>query len=154
MAAIAVGQPAPRFELPDAKGALFSSESLRGGPAVIFFYPKDETAGCTVQACAFRDQHEAFVQAGAQVVGISRDGRDSHQGFATHHRLPFTLLTDVDGRVANLFGVTNSFVLLRGRETFVLDAKGVVRHHLRSLVDPMRHVREARVMVESLAAKP
>ena len=153
MPPIAIGKPAPRFELPDAKGTLFSSDRLRGGPAVIFFYPKDETPGCTVQACGFRDEYEAFVKAGAQVIGISRDGQDSHNGFATKHRLPFTLLTDTDDRVTQLFGVTRSFVLLRGRETFVLDAAGVVRHHLKSLVDPMRHVREALLMVESLATK-
>src|SRR5258708_3771303 len=91
-----------------------------GKPLVVYFYPKDETYGCTKEACRFRDQYEDFVAAGAEVIGISRDDAASHAKFREHHHLPFTLLSDPDGKVAASWGVKTTLGL-PGRTTFVFD---------------------------------
>ena len=98
-----------------------------GKTLVIYFYPKDETAGCTKEACSFRDAYEDFVAAGAEVIGISRDDATSHASFKAHHRLPFTLLSDPDGTVAAAWGVKKSLGLLPERVTFVFDKAGICR---------------------------
>ena len=103
---LALGDRAPDFTLPDAGGKSISLHDLEGkGPIVVFFYPKDDTPGCTVEACSFRDRFDAFVEAGAAVVGISSDPPDSHGRFAQKHGLPMTLLSDVDGKVRAAWGV-------------------------------------------------
>src|ERR1700760_5008647 len=106
---IQVGDKAPDFTLPRQDGTTVSLRDLLGqggGRAVVlYFYPKDDTPGCTAEACSFRDAYEDFKDAGAEVVGISSDSSDSHQAFASKHRLPFTLLSDADGAVRKLYGV-------------------------------------------------
>jgi len=100
MAAIAVGDNAPDFRLKDQHGRDVALSDHRGSKAVVlYFYPKDETPGCTKEACGFRDAYEDFVAAGAEVIGISGDAVDRHEAFAQHHRLPFTLLADEGNRV-------------------------------------------------------
>jgi peroxiredoxin Q/BCP len=142
-AGIRPGEPAPDFSLPDADGKLVRLSQLRGKPVVVYFYPKDDTPGCTLEACAFRDQFEDFTEAGAAVVGISSDSSESHRRFAKRHRLPFTLLADRGGAVRKRYGVPATLGLLPGRVTFVIDAEGVVRHTFNSQLNATRHVSEA-----------
>ena len=153
MGSTRVGEPAPDFTLPRADGTPFRlSEAVRRGVVVLYFYPKDETMGCVAEACAFRDRYDVFSEAGAEVVGVSADSSESHRQFATHHRLPFVLLTDADGAVRKLYGVGKALGILDGRMTYVIDGKGVVRHVFSSRLQPTRHVAEALAIVRGLAA--
>lgn len=146
-----IGDLAPDFSLPDKNGAIVRLAALRGSPVVVFFYPKDDTPTCTVEACLFRDRYEDFVAAGARVLGISSDGASSHAAFAKRYRLPFALLTDRDGRVRRSWRVKRTMGLLPGRATYVLDAQGTVRHVFQSARNPERHVNEALSVVRHLA---
>jgi peroxiredoxin Q/BCP len=139
-----IGQPAPDFELPDQNGDLVSLKQFRGVCAVVlFFYPKDDTTGCTKEACAFRDRASAFTAAGARVFGISSDSVDSHRRFAAKYSLPHTLLSDAGGRVRRLYRVKRTFGIVPGRVTFVIDREGILRHEFSSQSQPERHVTEA-----------
>lgn len=149
----------PHFELPATTGEVVRTAELIGrGPIVLYFYPRDETLGCTIESCAFRDQHAAFVEAGAIVLGVSPDSVDSHRQFQSHHGLPFTLLSDPDRRVFRLYGVRDLLGFLPllpstpGRETFVSDREGMIRHHLRANLQPRKHVLEALAAVRRLVA--
>lgn len=142
-AGIQPGERAPDFALRDAAGNVVKLSQFQGKPVVLYFYPKDDTPGCTLEACAFRDQYEDFVDAGATVIGVSSDSSESHRKFAARHRLPFSLLADRDGAVRKLYGVPSTFGLLPGRVTFVIDADGVVRHVFNSQLAATRHVGEA-----------
>src|SRR6476619_6589844 len=110
---IKVGDQAPDFNLPSQSGANVQLKNLLGkGAVVLYFYPKDETPGCTAEACTFRDSYEDFKAAGAEVVGISSDSASSHQAFAQHHRLPFILVSDEGGKVRKQYGVPSTLGLL------------------------------------------
>ena len=137
------GQRAPEFTLPDANGKQVRLADFSGKPVVLYFYHKDDTPGCTKEACSFRDQYQDFQDAGAAVIGVSSDSNESHRKFAAKHRLPFTLLADRGGKLRTLYGVPATLGLLPGRVTFVIDASGVVRHVFNSQLDATRHVREA-----------
>ena len=144
MSTITNGTPAPDFELPDQHGNPVRLSQYRGkSPVVVYFYPKDDTTGCTVEACRFRDDFEKFQVTGAQILGISDDSTHSHEKFASKYRLPFTLLSDKDGRVRKLYGVKKTFGVIPGRVTFVIDRQGIVRHVFSSQSSPARHVEEA-----------
>jgi peroxiredoxin Q/BCP len=139
-----VGSVAPDFALPSQTGALVSLKDFLGKrPVVLYFYPRDETAGCTRQACAFRDEFGEFARLDAQVIGISSDSVASHERFARKHQLPFTLLSDEGGRVRQLYGVPNTFGLFPGRVTYVIDERGVVRRVFSSQLGVTTHVEEA-----------
>ncbi len=141
----------PEFELPDENGTPFKSSSLLGQSSVIYFYPMDETRGCTAQACSFRDAYEDFETAGARVIGISSDSVEKHLKFKENHRLPFTLLADPDKAVRQLFGVKgNLFGLIPGRETFVFDKEGNLVHHFKSQMQWTKHIEEALRIVKNL----
>jgi peroxiredoxin Q/BCP len=142
---IRVGDVAPDFTLPNQDGAPFTLQTLLGkGAVVLYFYPKDDTPGCTAEACSFRDAYEDFKEAGAAVVGVSSDSAGAHQAFADKHRLPFTLVSDADGKVRKLYGVPGTLLgLIPGRVTYVIDAAGIVRHVFNSQLNPTKHVREA-----------
>src|SRR5207249_4613859 len=103
---LALGDPMPETTLVGDAGPIALRTKL-GKPLVVYFYPKDETPGCTKEACAFRDQYEDFVAAGADVIGVSRDDAASHARFKSHHELPFTLLSDPGGKIASAWGVKN-----------------------------------------------
>jgi thioredoxin-dependent peroxiredoxin len=140
---VKVGDRAPDFTLRDATGADVSLAGLRGKPVVLYFYPKDDTPGCTKEACSFRDAYQDFRDAGAEVIGVSSDSSESHKKFATRYKLPFTLLADRGGKLRKLYGVPSTLGLLPGRVTFVIDAGGVVRHVFNSQLDATRHVSES-----------
>jgi peroxiredoxin Q/BCP len=149
---IATGQRAPDFTLPAADGKSVSLADFRGKKSVVvFFYPKDETPGCTREACEFRDSFDRFGDAGAEVLGISDDDVESHKKFASHHRLPMTLLSDVGGKVRETYGVKSLFGI-PDRVTFVIDREGVVRHVFQSRLRFGKHVDEALDVVKTLAS--
>lgn len=152
---ISQGERAPDVTAMDQHGQRRTlSELWARGPVVLYFYPKDETMGCTAEACAFRDRYQTFTDAGAEVVGVSRDGVASHAAFASHHRLPFVLLADTDGAIEKAFGVEPTFGLnfLRGRVTFVIDRQGIVRLVFDSKLRPTAHIGEALEAVQALRA--
>lgn len=147
-----VGDHFPSFTLPDQDGKPFVlDEALGKGAVVLFFYPKDDTAGCTQEVCSFRDANEELLAAGAVVAGISSDDTESHRRFASKHRLPYPLLADVGGKLRRLVGVPRSmFGLVEGRVTYVLDREGIVRHCFDSMIGASKHVVEALNTVRSL----
>lgn len=148
---LSVGHSIPKFELRDHDGKSVASDDLLGhGPFVIYFYPKDDTPGCTVEACTFRDQFEAFTDAGARVYGVSADSPESHAKFREKHRLPFTLLSDPGSKVAAAFGVGKTLGILPGRVTFVVDETGKVQHAFSSQLAPKKHVSKALDVLGSL----
>ena len=145
------GDTAPDLTLPDQSGQPRRlSEIWALGPVVLYFYPKDETPGCTAEACAFRDAYETFKDAGAEVVGVSKDGTADHASFAKHHRLPFVLLSDSGGTARAGFGVKKTLGIIEGRVTFVIDATGTVRHVFDSMLRPTAHIGEALGVVKRL----
>jgi peroxiredoxin Q/BCP len=148
---VQVGKPAPGFTLPALTGQPVSLASFIGKKdIVLYFYPKDNTPGCTAEACAFRDSYEVFRDAGAEVIGISSDPEESHQQFATQHRLPFILLSDRGGVVRKRYGVPSTFGLLPGRVTYIIDKQGIVRHIFSSQFAPQKHVDEALKVLNAL----
>lgn len=150
---VQVGDEAPDFTLPSQSGTDVSLSTYRGDRVVVlYFYPKDDTRGCTAEACAFRDSHEVFVQAGAEVIGISSDSVVSHEKFAGRHRLPFILLSDAGGKVRKRYGVPTTLGILPGRVTYVIDRAGVVRHIFSSMMNIDRHVEDALAIVKQLQA--
>ena len=139
-----VGDQAPDFELPDGTGKTIRLSDYRGRqPIVLYFYPKDDTPGCTKESCAFRDEYEDFKEVGAEVIGVSSDSVESHAKFASKHRLPFVLLADRSGEVRKKYGVPATLGLLPGRVTYVIDKQGVVRHVFNSQLQATQHVAEA-----------
>jgi len=109
----------------------------------LFFYPKDDTPGCTAEACSFRDSYEVFQEAGAEVVGVSSDSEASHRRFASKYKLPFILLSDLGGVVRKFYGVPSTFGLIPGRVTYVIDKEGIVRNIFSSQFTPEQHIVEA-----------
>jgi peroxiredoxin Q/BCP len=146
-----VGSKAPNFTLPSQSGELVSfRDSLGEKPVVLFFYPKDDTPGCTKEACTFRDEYEQFSELDTEVIGISSDSVDSHKSFAKKHNLPFTLLSDKGEKVRRLYNVPNTFGLFPGRVTYVIDQEGIVRHVFSSQIGVERHVQEALEALHSI----
>lgn len=143
-----VGEAMPDVTLTGETGPVRLRDRI-GKTLVVYFYPKDETYGCTKEACSFRDQYEDFVKAGADVIGVSRDDAASHAGFKEHHRLPFTLLSDPGGKLATSWGV-KGMGPLPGRVTFVFDKAGVCRHRFESMIRFGKHVDEALEVVKTL----
>jgi len=147
---VGVGSKAPDFTLPSQSGEMVRLKEFLGEKVVIlYFYPKDDTPGCTKEACAFRNEHEEFEKLDAEVIGISSDSVESHRRFAEKHDLSFTLLSDEGGKVRKLYGVSNTFGIFPGRVTYVIDEAGVVRHVFSSQIGAVKHVEEA---LKSLAA--
>jgi peroxiredoxin Q/BCP len=152
-APLAPGDRAPLIALQDANGVERRSDQLAGQALVLFFYPKDETPGCTMEACAFRDSLADFEGLGAQVWGVSGDGAASHQRFASRHNLTFPLLVDQGNQLRRAFGVPNVLGLLPGRVTYVIDGAGVIRHVFNNLLDGPAHQREALAAVRRIVAE-
>ncbi|MEA5568062.1 peroxiredoxin [Anabaena sp. UHCC 0399] len=150
---VKVGDTAPDFTLPAQNGSTVSLRDFRGNKSVVlYFYPKDDTPGCTAESCAFRDQYEVFQNAGAEVIGVSGDSRESHQKFAAKYSLPFTLLSDQGDQVRKLYGATAAFGLFPGRVTYVIDKEGIVQYVFDSMLNFKGHVEEALKTLQNLAA--
>jgi peroxiredoxin Q/BCP len=151
---VQVGDPVPDFTLPTQKGELLRFHDFLGkSTIVLYFYPRDESGGCTVEACSFRDSYEVFKDAGAEVIGISSDSVESHQKFAQKHHLPFILLSDKGSAVRKRFGVPATLGLIPGRVTYVIDRQGIVRHIFSSQSMPGKHITEALNTIKALDAK-
>jgi peroxiredoxin Q/BCP len=146
-----VGDKAPDFTLPSQMGDNVTlSEYFGKKNVVLYFYPKDETRGCTREACEFRDRYDVFTGLGAEVLGVSSDTLESHKSFATHYGLPFLLLSDEKGEVRKLYGVPSSMGIIPGRVTYIIDKKGVVRHIFNSQFQPEKHIEEALKILKEL----
>jgi peroxiredoxin Q/BCP len=150
-----LGKPVPDFELPATSGQSFRPSGVRGRPLLLYFYPRDNTPGCTAEGQQFRDLHESFAAAGCAVYGISRDSIKSHENFKAKMKFPFELLSDADETACKLFGVIKMKNMygkkVRGieRSTFVIDAHGILRREWRAVKVP-GHAREVFEFVKSL----
>lgn len=151
---VAPGQPAPAFALPDQDGELHRLEDYRDQWVALYFYPKDDTPGCTTEACEFRDDIFKFRRLGAQILGVSFDDQASHKAFAEKHGLPFPLLADTDGAAAGAYGVKSSWNGrdIAKRQTFLIDPEGRIAKHYRE-VDPATHSKQVIADLEALKAE-
>ena len=148
---IRVGDHAPDFALDTADGHTVRLSDYRGKKSVVlFFYPKDETPGCTVEACTFRDSYQAFVDEGAEVIGVSADDGASHARFADRHHLPMLLLSDPTGQVRAQYGVRRALGIFPDRITFLIDRDGVVRHITSGRLSFRRHAHESLARLREL----
>ena len=154
MQVTAVGSTVPSFSLKDQNGSDFSIETVLGKKnLVIYFYPKDDTPGCTKEACSFRDQFEVFKQEDALIIGISGQSVQSHFDFAKKHRLNYTLLSDEGDKVRKLFGVPTSFLgLLPGRVTYIVNKEGKVVFVFNSQLNAGKHIEEALRILKDLSS--
>lgn len=148
-----VGDIIPNFKAKDANGNDFDSQNIVGKkPLVIYFYPKDNTPGCTAEACSFRDQYEDFKDLGAEVIGISSDSVSSHHQFSKQYKLPFILLSDNDKKIKTLFGVPSGFFgLLPGRVTYVTDKNGVIQMIFDSML-ATKHIAKALETIKKIVS--
>jgi len=152
MSGIGVGDKVPSLKGAAHTGQSVNLDDYRGKQTVVvYFYPKDDTPGCTTQACSFRDSYEDFVKAGAVVIGISSDSNNKHREFAERRKLPFLLLADEDGALRKAFGVPKTLGLFPGRVTYVVDRQGIVQHVFNSQLNAAKHVTEALSVVRRLA---
>lgn len=150
-----VGDPAPAFTATSADGQRISLADFLGKQGlVIFFYPKDGTAVCTKEACAFRDSYEKFVDAHVEVIGVSADSDASHQSFAGTHKLSFPLISDADGSLRKAFGVEKTFGIIPGRVTYVIDKQGIVRLIYSAQLASDEHVKKALAAVGETTEPP
>jgi peroxiredoxin Q/BCP len=148
---IQVGDKAPDFTLPSQSGdQVRLYDRLGEHVVVLYFYPKDNTSGCTAEACTFRDSYQDFAEAGAEVIGVSSDSVDKHAGFASKHNLPFTLLSDKGGQVRKSYGVPATLGLLPGRVTYVIDREGTIKLVFNSMTNIGKHVNDALETVRKL----
>ena len=143
MKKIEVGDQVPTFSLKNQNDEIFTVNQRIGKPMVIYFYPKDDTPGCTKQACRFRDDFENFNDLGALVIGISADSVASHKKFEEKYNLPFILLADTENVVRNLFGVPKNLFLIPGRVTYVIDKNGIVQYVFNSQLNAEKHIENA-----------
>lgn len=149
----ALGEPAPEFELSDQNGQLHSLEDYRDQWVVLYFYPKDETPGCTTEACEFRDNIFAFKKINTQILGVSLDDVESHQKFAENHGLPFPLLADSEGKAAEAYGVKTkmSGMTVAKRQTFLIGPDGTIAKHYEK-VKPDEHSTQVLADLKELGA--
>ena len=142
VAALPVGSPVPDFTAPNQDGKAVSLTSFKGQPVLVYFYPKDDTPGCTKEACALRDRYATFQKAGIVILGVSRQDAESHRAFRAKYKLPFDLLTDKDGDVAKALGVDTMPVLgIHKRQSLLIGADGKLVAFFHD-VDPEKHADE------------
>lgn len=142
--AVQVGDTAPDFTLISQAGKPVSLKDFSGQKCVVlYFYPKDDTPGCTKESCAFRDSYEDFKNAGAEVIGVSGDSSESHAQFANKYQLPFILLADTGNKLRKLYGVPSTLGLLPGRVTYIIDKQGIVQYIFNSQLNFKGHVEES-----------
>lgn len=141
---IQVGDTAPDFALPDRNGRTVKLSDYRGKQSVVlYFYPKDDTPGCTKEACSFRDNYQDFQDVGAEVIGVSSDSSAKHDEWSNKLKIPFVLLSDTGGQLRKAYGVPSTLGVLPGRVTYVIDKLGVVRHMFNSQLQATKHIDEA-----------
>ena len=145
-----IGDSIPDFCLPDQNGRSRTNRECKGKPLVLFFYPKDNTPGCTAEAFGFRDKYELFKFLGAEVWGINNANQKSHLKFAEKNKLPFPLLCDEGNTLRKQFGVPKAFGLLDGRVTYIIDTKGIIRHIFNDLLNAPQHVTEALSVLDEI----
>ena len=146
---IQIGDSLPNFTAFKQDGTTFTSQDIQNKPVVIYFYPKDNTPGCTAQACSFRDAYQDFQDLDAEVIGVSGDSIRSHQGFQQKYKLPFVLLSDENRKLRKLFGVpTALFGLIPGRVTYVFNSKGLCIYIFDSL-SARDHISKALIALKS-----
>jgi len=139
MSTITIGGACPNFTAKDQNGKTISLQDLKGKKVILYFYPKDDTPGCTAEACSFRDNYESFLSKGYTILGVSTDDEKSHQKFIQKYELPFSLLADTDHSIVNAFGVwveKNMYgkkYMGISRETFVIDENGIIIHHIKKV---------------------
>ncbi|EFA84970.1 AhpC/TSA family protein [Heterostelium album PN500] len=153
MTKLKIGDDAPEFSSTDKDGNHVDLAQFKGKILVLYFYPKDNTPGCTAEACEFRDKYEEFVQAGASVVGVSSDSSESHQKFTSKYKLPFTLITDKKNEIAHKYGVGKELLFLPGRSTFIIDQNGKIACEYSSLFKATNHISEALKCINDLKTK-
>ena len=146
------GDKVPHFVLKDQDGNAFDIKQVIGKKnLVIYFYPKDDTPGCTKEACKFRDEFQDFTDLNARVIGISADSPESHKAFIQKYNLPFTLLSDIENTVRQAFGVKGNFMgIIPGRVTFIVDKTGTIQYVFESLSGAEQHVTEAKTILQNL----
>lgn len=152
MSQVKVGSKIPFFKLKNQNNQIIDIEKLSGNKnLVIYFFPKDDTPGCTAEACSFRDEYEDFKAMDAEVIGISADSPATHKNFAFKYNLSFTLLSDIDKKVRKQFGVPSDFLgLIPGRVTYIVGKDGIVKHIFNSQFNATKHVSESIRVLESL----
>lgn len=149
---LAAGDRVPNVTLTDASGTTVALSTLLERPLVLYFYPKDNTPGCSIQACSFRDDYQAFVERGADVIGVSSDDSASHAGFANRLHLPFRLMSDPGGKARGAFGVPKTLGILPGRATFLIDTAGSIRYAFNSQFAPAKHVQMTLAAIDAMKA--
>ena len=147
------GDKAPEFILLDQTGKQRSSKQIKNKVLILFFYPKDDTPGCTIEACGFRDKYDLFKILGAEVWGVSNGDSRSHLDFANKNNLPYPLLCDKDNILRKKFGVPKFLGLIEGRVTYVIDSKGIIRHVFEDLLNGPAHIKEAIKVVKEIQSK-
>eukprot|EP00249_Psilotum_nudum_P012727 c23945_g1_i1 orf=223-879(+) len=148
---VSKGDKAPPFTLKDQDGRSVGLSKFKGKPIVLYFYPADETPGCTKEACAFRDSYEKFKKAGAEVIGISGDSPESHKAFARKYRLPFTLLSDEGNKIRKEWQIPGDFFgSLPGRQTYVIDKNGKIQLVFNNQFQPEKHVDETLKILQTM----
>jgi thioredoxin-dependent peroxiredoxin len=154
MLSILIGTKAPTFTARDQNGHSISLDELKGKKVIIYFYPKDDTPGCTAEACSFRDHYTSFLSEGYTIIGVSTDDEKSHKKFISKYELPFSLLADTDHSLVNAFGVwveKNMYgkkYMGVSRETFILDEQGIITHHIKK-VDTKNATKQIRDLLDS-----
>jgi peroxiredoxin Q/BCP len=145
-----IGDLSPDFKLPLQDGTEFSLSDFKGKNLVLFFFPKVGTAICTAEACSFRDNYQSFLDAQAQVIGISSDSKEAQNNFAQNHHLPYILLSDLNDRVRKLYGIKATLGIIPGRVTYVIDKKGIIRHIFNSQFNAQKHIDESLAILANL----
>tara|TARA_Y100001968_G_C18975272_1_gene534227 strand:- start:135 stop:584 length:450 start_codon:yes stop_codon:yes gene_type:complete len=137
-----IGDPIPSFSLKDQNGNVRTSDMLKTS-LVLFFYPKDDTPGCTIEACGFRDKYDLFKILGAEVWGISNGDTQSHLNFANKNKLQYPLLCDQNNNLRKQFGVPKTLGIIEGRVTYIINSKGIIKHIFEDLLNGPAHIKEA-----------
>jgi len=151
---VQIGDKTPDFELADQTGnRVRLYDLIEKQNIVLFFYPKDDSPGCTKEACAFRDSYEVFQEYGAEVIGISSDSEDSHKKFSEKHKLPYTLLSDKKGKVRKLFDVPKTMGIFPGRVTYIIDKQGTVQQLFNSQLNFKGHIKRSINVLKSINNK-
>ncbi|HLH86670.1 MAG TPA: peroxiredoxin [Thermoplasmataceae archaeon] len=146
------GEKAPDFSATTDEGTTFTlSDALKGSPVVLYFYPKDDTPGCTAEACSFRDHWSDLKSLGGRVIGVSSDSTESHRKFKAKYNLPFTLLSDPDGRIRKLYKATG--LLIPPRITYVIGQDGIIKKSFNSQLQPKQHVEISLESLKNMATK-